>query len=109
MLRDKPDFVSNGINSLAERVAYIYYAFGAESKTAHFAEHVYTESIAYFEEALRRTSLPAMRHWYQMNLNSSLRLQQSAENDKIAAEARAVLEAQQKAAFEAQQKTSHPE
>ena len=104
-----PNLEVCGITTMAERIAYIYFVLGLESTDAHFAEHVYTEAIAYFQEALRRTSAPMMKRAYASQLETLLESQQSAERYKIEAEARAVLEAQQKAAFEAQQKTSRPE
>ena len=50
-----------------------------------------------------------MRRAYTSRIESLLGFQQSAENGKIEAEKRAILEAKQTAAFEAQQKASKPE
>ena len=98
-----------GITTMSERVAYIYFVFGLESKNLHYATSEFLPAIAYFQEALRRASAPIMRRASASQIESLIGSMQSAENDKIEAEKRAILEAQQKAAFEAQQKTSRPE
>ena len=98
-----------GITTMAERVAYIYFVFGLESKNLHYATSEFLPAIAYFQEALRRASAPIMRRASASQIESLIGSMQSAENGKIEAEKRAILEAQQKAAFEAQQKGSNPE
>ena len=104
MLKKKPNFELQGIKTMAERVAYLYFALGVEIKNANYATNDFLPVIPYFQEAIRRTSLSSMRNHYTACLGVVIDLLRSAANDKIAAEKRAITEAKQLAAFEAEKR-----